>query len=70
MFFHLCYYFVGRLKYACLNNFIANLFRGEIMEYDNFKDNLKKGLSKYNINLNNKIIAIIFKVLSDLDIIS
>lgn len=40
------------------------------MEYDNFKDNLKKGLSKYNINLNNKIIAIIFKVLSDLDIIS
>lgn len=39
------------------------------MEYDIFKDKLKEELCKYNINLNNKIIAIIFKVLNELDII-
>ena len=39
------------------------------MDYENFKNNLKKELSKHNLNLNNKIIAIIFKVLKDLDII-
>lgn len=39
------------------------------MEYEIFKDNLKNELSKYNINLNNKIIAIIFKTLNDMDII-
>ena len=39
------------------------------MEYDIFKDKLKKELCKYNINLICKIIAIIFKVLNELDII-
>ena len=39
------------------------------MNYEVFKTNLKEELSKHNLNLNNKIIAIIFKVLKDLDII-
>ena len=39
------------------------------MEYDIFKDKLKEELWKYNINLINKIIAIIFNVLNELDII-
>lgn len=39
------------------------------MDYENFKNNLKEELSKHNLNLNNKIIAIIFKFLKDLDII-
>ena len=45
------------------------LFRGENMEYGIFKDKLKKELCKYNINLNSKIMAIIFKVLNELNII-
>lgn len=40
------------------------------MEYEILKDNLKNELSKHNIKLNNKIIAIIFKALNDMDIIS
>lgn len=40
------------------------------MDYEIFKDKLKEELSKHNLNLNNnKKIAIIFKVLKDLDII-
>lgn len=39
------------------------------MNYDNFKDILSNELKKYNITINNKIIAIIFKVLCDLNII-
>lgn len=39
------------------------------MNYDNFKDILSNELQKYNIKINNKAIAIIFKVLSDLNII-
>lgn len=38
------------------------------MNYDNFKDILSNELKKYNITINNKIIAIIFKVLCDLNI--
>lgn len=40
------------------------------MEYDIFKSNLKKELSRYNIDLNNKAIAVIFHILKDLNIIS
>ncbi|WP_272865540.1 hypothetical protein [Clostridioides difficile] len=40
------------------------------MEYDIFKDKLKEELNKHKINLNNKTIAIIFKTLKDLDIIT
>lgn len=39
------------------------------MNYEDFKARLKEEFSKNNINLNNKIIAIIFKFLKDLDII-
>lgn len=39
------------------------------MNYDNFKETLLNELEKYNIKINNKSIAIIFKVLCDLDII-
>lgn len=49
--------------------FYDKLFRGENMEYDIFKDKLKEELCKYNINLNSKIMAIIFKVLNELNII-
>lgn len=43
--------------------------RGIEMKYDDFKKALSDDLEKYNIKANNKIIAIIFKVLCDLDII-
>lgn len=39
------------------------------MNYDDFKKALIKNLEKYNIKINNKTIAIIFKVLCDLGII-
>ena len=39
------------------------------MNYEDFKARLKEEFSKNNINLNNKIIAIILKFLKDLDII-
>ena len=39
------------------------------MNYEIFKTKLKEELSKHNLNLNNKIIAIIYKVLNDLNII-
>ena len=39
------------------------------MEYDIFKNKLKEEFSKHNLSLNNKIIAIIFQVLNDLNII-
>ncbi|SCH68337.1 Uncharacterised protein [uncultured Clostridium sp.] len=45
------------------------LRRGIEMNYDDFKKALIKNLEKYNIKINNKTIAIIFKVLCDLDII-
>lgn len=39
------------------------------MIYDNFKEMLSNESKKYNVTIDNKIIAIIFKVLSDLNII-
>ncbi|MEG1141835.1 MAG: hypothetical protein RSE41_05240 [Clostridia bacterium] len=39
------------------------------MNYDCFKEKLSTEFKKYNITINNKIIAIIFKVLCDLNII-
>lgn len=39
------------------------------MNYDNFKEILSNELKIYNVKINNKIIAIIFKVLYDLNII-
>ena len=39
------------------------------MSYDNFKEVLSNELVKYSIKINNKTIAIIFKVLCDLNII-
>ena len=43
--------------------------RGVEMKYDDFKKALSDDLEKYNIKANNKIIAIIFKALCDLNII-
>ena len=39
------------------------------MIYDNFKEMLSNEFKKYNVTIDDKIIAIIFKVLSDLNII-
>lgn len=39
------------------------------MIYDNFKKMLSNEFKKYNVTIDNKIIAIIFKALSDLNII-
>ena len=39
------------------------------MYYDNFKETLSNELEKYNMKINNKTIAIIFKVLCDMNII-
>lgn len=43
--------------------------RGIEMKYDDFKKALSDELEKYNIKVNNKIIAIIFKVICNLNII-
>ena len=40
--------------------------KGEKMNYEDFKARLKEEFSKNNINLNNKLIAIIYLVLKEL----
>lgn len=59
----------------CHSSYRANFYmdyinkRGIEMKYDDFKKALSDELEKYNIKVNNKIIAIIFKVICNLNII-
>ena len=39
------------------------------MNYDIFKEKLINELSKYGIEINNRTIAVIFKILNDLNVI-